>query len=100
MNNHTNAILRPGLVISMGYIISVFSLLCILILIVIILFLFFTKQQHVPDEYELSTDRSTSISERRSFKYRRSKQSTSAGSFQMSINEQNTDSHINLVSSK
>jgi len=98
MNNHTNAILRPGLVISMGYIVSVFSLLCILILIVIILFLFFTKQQHVSDEYELSTDRSTSISERRSFKYRRSK--PSAGSFQMNINEQNTDSHINLVSSK
>jgi uncharacterized membrane protein len=100
MNNHTNSILRPGLVISMGYIISIFSLLCILILIVIILFLFFTKKQHVPDECELSTDRSTSISERRSFKYRRSKQYGSTGSRQMNINEKNTDSHINLVSSE
>ncbi|CAF0924621.1 unnamed protein product [Adineta steineri] len=82
MNNQTESNIRPEPYISTGYFISITSVGCILILILIILFLFFTKKQNdfVSDDYELSTDRSTSINGRKSSQYRRSKQYSSIDS--------------------
>ncbi|CAF2562047.1 unnamed protein product [Rotaria sp. Silwood2] len=111
MNNHTKSIPPFGLFISMGHLTSIFSLLCILILILIALFIIFIKQKdsYVSDEHELPSDMSTSINERKSLDYRRSKQYSSTSnnqqypsisSFQIEIDEQNTRSTTNLLSSK
>lgn len=102
MNNHTKSILHPGVWISLGYFLSIFCLLCILILILVIVFLCFNKQQDdsLLDEYELSNDSNANANERSSFKCQRAKQYLSTGSFRMNIDEQNTDSNINVISSK
>ena len=106
MNNQTKSISSSGFVISIGYLASIFSLLFILILILITLFLLFTKQKHssVFDEHELPSGISSSTNERKSFQFRQSKQYSStypsSTSFQMDLDDQNTRSTSNLLSTK
>jgi len=111
MNNQTKSISSSEFVIPLGHLAAIFSLLCILILILITLFLLFTKQKNncVFDEDEVPSGMGTSANERKSFQFRQPKQYSSTissqpypstSSFQMDIDEQNTRSTINLLSSK
>ena len=112
MNNQTSkSISSHGLIISLGHLASIFSLLFILILILITLFLLFAKQRNncVFDDNELPSGMSTSASERKSFPFRQSRQyssttnargNVSISSFRMDVDDQNTRSTINLLSSK
>jgi len=111
MNNQTKSISPPVVIISLGHLASILSLLFILIIILVTLFLLFTKQKNhcVFDEYELPSEITASANERKSFQFRQSKRYLSTtntqsypsiSSFQMDIDEQNTRSTINLLSSK
>lgn len=113
MNNQTTtkSIVSHGLIISLGHLASIFSLLFILILILITLFILFTKQKNncTFDDNERPSGMSTSASERKSFPFRQSRQysSTTSGQanpsislFRMDIDDHNTRSTTNLLSTK
>jgi 4-hydroxybenzoate polyprenyltransferase len=111
MNNQTKSILPHVLAISMGHLAAILSLLFILMLILLTLCLLFTKRKRnsISNENELSSQASTSINERRSFPFRRSRRYSSTmnsgtytpnNSFQLDIDEQNTRSSMNLIPSK
>ncbi|UJR08543.1 hypothetical protein I4U23_012805 [Adineta vaga] len=102
MDNQTQSLLPPDSSISMGYFVSTTSILCILILILIIICLFLAKKppEFNISDYELSNERSSNYSARKSFQYRRSKQQSPSDTSQININEQNKQINLNLLSRK
>lgn len=110
LNNETISSMPNEFIFAMGYLIAISSLLfmTILVLVIIFLLLFQQRDQFFIDQTELKSDTDLSVTESQAFELEHCKccisnplvaLSTTTSSCQLDIDEQKTESTINLVSS-